>query len=109
MRKPTKLPQLFILCLVICFLSSCEWWRRGNMSVVDIIAEDAQIEADKLEVGQIWRYYGNSRNNPFESEKDSYQEIIDISDGWVQYKENGTLHSCRATSIPIQSECTNCR
>lgn len=106
MRNLIKLKSLFILCLVICFLSSCGDMNRSAQWRWD---KADRLRADSLEVGQIWRYYGFSENDPFKAELDQYEEIVAIKNGWVQYKLNGKLKSRKATMMWIDAECTNCR
>lgn len=104
-----KLIKYICLVVVICFSSACADSRLSYMSVMEIIAEDNQLRADSLEVGQVWRYYGDSDNNPFESHKDKYREIINKKNGWVKYKVGKKTYSTEAIGFWYSSECTNCK
>jgi len=78
------------IAVVSCFLLSCE-------------------RPQEIKKGQIWRYYGESRNNPFETEKDIYYEVTDVKGKWCSYiTSDGDTSSFRSYLMRTNAECTNC-
>ena len=83
--------------------------KYGFIAVVICFCSCGHKDSQEVKVGQIWRYSIHGSKNPFDSTTYTDQEIMDIKNGYVQYKENGKLYSYRIGLVKVNAECINCR